>query len=223
MPFRTGPRGPGAKNVLVARGQKLALPAGDFDRVYVVAAAIGGDRAARFAVDGAATTLVVPDWAEPVGQWNSRMVGGVRVDEAERIAPAYAKETPLAWVATHRHGARGENEAYALAHLFRLRLDVPRGARALVLPVDERLRILAVTAARNPNDAVVAAQRFLDPGTGARRPLRDARRHVRREDLRRPHLADAGGDDSLHPRRERADDRLLRLHRADRPSRRRRP
>ena len=43
---------------------------------------------------------------------------------------------------------------------------MPKGARELTLPVDERLRILAVTAARNPNDAPVAAQRFLDPGTG---------------------------------------------------------
>ena len=128
---------------------------------------IGGDRSASFGVDGKATTLVVPDWSEPVGQWNSRMVGGVRVDEAERIAPAYAKEAPLAWVATHRHGARGENEAYALSHLFRLRLDVPKGARELALPADERVRILAVTAAKNPNDAVVAAQRLLDPGTEA--------------------------------------------------------
>ncbi|MBK9376433.1 MAG: chitobiase/beta-hexosaminidase C-terminal domain-containing protein [Holophagales bacterium] len=164
IPFRTGPQGPGEKNVLVARGQKLALPAGDFDRVYLVAAAIGGDRRAPFGVDGKAAALTVPDWAEPVGQWNNRMVGGARVDEADGIAPAYAKETPLAWVATHRHGARGENEAYALAHLFRLRLDVPKGARELTLPSDERLRILAVTAARNPNDAVLSAQRFLDPG-----------------------------------------------------------
>jgi alpha-mannosidase len=166
IPFRTGPQGPGEKNVLVARGQTLRLPPGDHDRVYVVAAAIGGDRAGRFAVDGVGTTLTVPDWAEPVGQWNSRLVGGERVDEAERIAPGYAKETPLAWVGTHRHGARGENEAYALAHLFRLRIDLPKGARELTLPADERLRILAVTAARNPNDDVVAAQRFLEPGMG---------------------------------------------------------
>lgn len=167
IPFRTGPQGPGQNNVLVPRGQKLALPQGDFDRVYVVAAAIGGDCAARFRVDGKETTLAVPDWAEPVGQWNSRLVGGVRVDEPGRIAPAYAKETPVAWVGTHRHGTRGENEAYALTHLFRLRIDVPRGARELTLPADDRLRIVAVTAARNPNDAVVAAQRFLDPGTGS--------------------------------------------------------
>lgn len=166
IPFRTGPRGPGEKNVLLPRGQKLALPSGDFDRVYVVAAAIGGDRAARFAVDGKETTLVVPDWAEAVGQWNSRLVGGARVEEAGLIAPAYAKVTPLAWVGTHRHGARGENEAQALTHLFRLRLDVPKGSRELTLPADEHLRIVAVTAARNPNDDVASAQRFLDPGTG---------------------------------------------------------
>jgi len=164
IPFRTGPQGPGKRNVLVPRGQKLALPRGDFDRLYVVAAAIGGDRAARFDVDGTATTLAVPDWAEPVGQWNSRLVGGERVEEAGRIAPTYAKETPLAWVGTHRHGPRGENEAYALAQLFRLRIDLPKGGRVLTLPADARLRIVAITAARNPNDAVVAAQPFLDRG-----------------------------------------------------------
>jgi len=164
--FRTGPQGPGEKNVLVPRGQKLTLPPGDFDRVYLVAAAVGGDRVAPFAVDGVATTLTVPDWAEPVGQWNSRLVGGERVEEPGRIAPAYAKETRVAWVGTHRHGARGGNEAYALAHLFRLRIDVPRGARELALPADPRLRILSATAARNPNDALVSAQRLLEPGTG---------------------------------------------------------
>jgi alpha-mannosidase len=166
VPFRTGPRGTGEKNVLVARGQKVALPAGDYDRLYVVTAAIGGDRAARFSVDGSAAIRAVPDWAEPVGQWNSRLVGGVRIDDPDGIAPAYAKEVPVAWVGTHRHGARGENEAYALAQLFRLGFEVPKGARELTLPVDEGLRIVAVTAARNPNDAVVSAQRFLDPGTG---------------------------------------------------------
>ena len=164
IPFRTGPREAGAKNVLVARGQKLALPEGDFDRLYLVAAAVGGDRVAGFSVDGGRAEVTVPDWAEPVGQWNSRVVGGARVDEADRIAPGYAKETPLAWVGTHRHSARGENEPYVLTQLFRLRVDLPRGARSVTLPADQRIRIVAATAARNPNDAVVPAQRFLDPG-----------------------------------------------------------
>ena len=73
---------------------------------------------------------------------------------------------PVAWVGTHRHDARGDNEAYVFTHLFRLRLDLPPGARTLTLPDDEHLRILAITAARNDNDAVVAAQPFTDPEIG---------------------------------------------------------
>lgn len=165
VPFRTGPQGPGEKNLLVPRGETLTLPEGGFDRLYLVAAAVGGDRAARFAVDGVPLTLLVPDWAEPVGQWNSRLVGGTRVDDPDGIAPGYEKETPLARVLTHRHGARGENEPYVLSHLFRLRIDLPKGVRAVTLPDDGRLRILAATAVRNPNDDVVLAQRLLDPGT----------------------------------------------------------
>lgn len=167
IPFRTGPQEPGRKNVLAARGQKLAIPSGGHDALYLVAAAVGGDRAARFEVDGAPVTLTVPDWAEPVGQWYGRVVGGVRVDDADRIAPAYEKETPLARVLTHRHGARGENEAYVLSSLFRLRLDLPKGAREVTLPADERVRILAATAASDPNDDVVRAFPLFEPAKAA--------------------------------------------------------
>ena len=164
--FRLGPLASGQKNVLVCRGEKLALPAGDFNRVYLLAAAVGGDRSVTFAVDGAPVRLLVPDWAELVGQWDSRMVGGEIVQDPARIAPAYAKDVPVAWVGTHRHGPRGENEAYVFTHLFRLRLDLPAGAKALTLPDDQRVRILAITAARNDHDAVVATQPFADPATG---------------------------------------------------------
>ena len=163
IPFRTGPQEPGMKNVVVARGQRLVVPAGAHDALYVVAAAVGGDRAARFEVDGVPVTLTVPDWAEPVGQWENRLVGGRRLDDPDGIAPAYAKETPLARVGTHRHGARGENEAYVLTNLFRLRLDLPKGAREVRLPDDARIRVVAATAARDRNDDVVRAFRLFEP------------------------------------------------------------
>jgi alpha-mannosidase len=166
IPFRTGPQAPGQANVLVCRGQKLPLPAGDFNRIYLIAAAVGGDRSATFTIDGTATNLLVPDWAEPVGQWDSRIVAGEVVQDPERIAPAYAKSVPVAWVGTHRHDARGANEAYVFTNLFRLRLDIPNGARTLTLPDDAHIRILAITAARNDADAVVAAQPFTDPAVG---------------------------------------------------------
>ena len=166
VPFRTGPRAPGKPNVLVCRGQTLSLPAGDFNRVYLLAAAVGGDRLATFAVDGAPVRLLVPDWAEPIGQWDSRVVAGEIVQDPARIAPSYAKTVPVAWVGNHRHDARGENEAYVFTHLFRLRLDLPAGARVVTLPDDERVHILAVTVARNDDDDVVAAQPFVDPASG---------------------------------------------------------
>lgn len=166
IPFHTGPQAPGQANVLVCRGQRVALPAGGDNRVYLLAAAVGGDRTATFTIDGTAMHLLVPDWAEPVGQWSSRIVAGEVVQDPARIAPAYAKNVPVAWVGTHRHDARGENEAYVLTHIFRLRLDLPPGARTLTLPDDEHLRILAITAARNDNDAVVATQPFADPEVG---------------------------------------------------------
>jgi alpha-mannosidase len=163
IPFRTGPQEPGKPNVLVCRGQKILLPKGEWNRLYLLAAAVGGDRPARFEVEGASTTLPVPDWAEPVGQWNSRMVGGELQQDPSRIAPAYEKDVPVAWVGTHRHGARGENEAYVFAHLFRLRINLPPGAKTLTLPNDDRVRILAVTAVRGPNDDAMAAQPLADP------------------------------------------------------------
>ncbi len=63
-------------------GQRLSLPPGDFNRLYLLAAAVGGDRTATFAVDGAPVKVTVPDWSEPVGQWNSRVVGGERPGRA---------------------------------------------------------------------------------------------------------------------------------------------
>ncbi len=166
IPFRTGPREPGRANVLDGRGQTLSLPAGGFNRVYLLAAAVGGDRLATFAVDGVPVRVLVPDWAEPVGQWNSRVVAGAIVQDPARIAPAYAKTVPVGWVGNHRHDDRGENEAYVLTQFFRLRLDLPPGARTVTLPDDGHVRILAATAASNQDDDVIAAQPFTDPTTG---------------------------------------------------------
>jgi alpha-mannosidase len=113
IPFHTGPQAPGRANVVECRGQALELPEGSHDRLYLLAAAVGGDRPATFTVDGRPVMQVVPDWAEAVGQWDNRLVAGALQTEPANIAPGYAQTSPVAWVGTHRHGARGENEAYA--------------------------------------------------------------------------------------------------------------
>jgi alpha-mannosidase len=78
VPFNFGPTSPGALNVLVPKGQVLALPQGSFNRLYILAAAVGGDVAATFTIAGPAAgpkhvQLSVRDWEGPIGQWDSRL------------------------------------------------------------------------------------------------------------------------------------------------------
>ncbi len=162
VPFRTGPRAPGQLNVVACRGQRIALPAGKWERITLLAAAVGGDREATFLVDGASRVLRIQDHAEPLGQWDSRLVAGeLRADPAQ-IAPGYVKTAPVAWVGTHRHDARGRNEAYAFTQVCGYRLDLPRGARQVTLPDDDRVRLLAATVTRAGNDATRPASVLIE-------------------------------------------------------------
>jgi alpha-mannosidase len=73
VPFTLGPGTPGARNLLVPSGESLTLPDAGANRVYVLAAAVGGDVAATFVIGGAARTITVREWEGPIGQWWSRL------------------------------------------------------------------------------------------------------------------------------------------------------
>jgi alpha-mannosidase len=159
-----------ASDALAARGQTLRLPAGDFKRLYILAASAGGDRRATFRVGERAFELNVQDWGGFVGQWDTRQwrAGERKVPpgaspevtarireprfrqdpyaEMTGIRPGFIKPAPLAWYASHHHRADGLSEAYAYSYLFAYALDIPAGAKTLTLPDDERVRVLAVTA-----------------------------------------------------------------------------
>jgi alpha-mannosidase len=71
--FTVGPTGAGAANVYVPRGERIALPAGSFNRVYLLAAAVGGDARARVEAGVASRAIVVREWQGAIGQWDSRL------------------------------------------------------------------------------------------------------------------------------------------------------
>ncbi|HEX8190470.1 MAG TPA: glycoside hydrolase family 38 C-terminal domain-containing protein [Pyrinomonadaceae bacterium] len=188
--FKTGDRADGAKNVLVSQGQEITLPEGNYNRLYVLAAAIGGDEEGAFTVttrDGKTrdTVLGVKDWSGVTGQWDSRLVddriarevfappevlaGGKWSDETvfsqlvmrltpdnqieglTNLRPAFVKRDEVGWVGTHRHAPAGD-EPYVFCNLFKYRLDLPQGATTLTLPKNSRIRIVAVSVAKNTND-----------------------------------------------------------------------
>ena len=70
--FTLAPGGAGKFDAVVAKGQAIDLPAGDFNRVYLLAAAANGDQRGVFAAGGHAETLTIEDWGGFIGQWDTR-------------------------------------------------------------------------------------------------------------------------------------------------------
>ncbi len=162
IPFVTGPKSAGAFNVVVCRGQELALPAGDYNRLHLLLTSVGGPAEARFRIDGRDTSFWVQDYADYIGQWDSRLVAGRLVEEPGLIAPAYILRQPVGWYGTHRHSARGDNEAYQFTYLYHARLPLPRGAQRITLPDNPRLRLFAMTAAGAAYDDIRPAAPLYD-------------------------------------------------------------
>ena len=81
-----------------------------------------------------------------VVSWNAQTgeVSGI-----ENIRPGFVKRDEIAWIGTHRHAANG-NQIYVASYLFMYPLDLPPGAKTLVLPANDRVRIMAITAVREP-------------------------------------------------------------------------
>lgn len=78
------------------------------------------------------------------------------------LKPAYIKQAPVAWFASHRHKSDGSNEIYAFSYLHAVRLPIEPGAKSITLPNNSHLRILAITVAEEPA-TVKAAQSLGDP------------------------------------------------------------
>lgn len=170
--FRLAPAGRGRPNAVVARGQTLALPAGPWNRVYVLAASANGDRSATFQLGAQRAEVVVEAWGGFIGQWDRRQfVQREIVDRRGQphrvlefdgtILPGFIKPARVAWFASHHHTAAGANVPYAYSYLFGYEFALPAGAASLRLPDDDSLRILAVTVAQAP-PAVSPATPLLD-------------------------------------------------------------
>jgi alpha-mannosidase len=171
----------GTPDAVVAKGQTVKLPEGHFNRVYILAAAADQDQTAAFQVGGQTANLTIEDWGGFIGQWDTRLFkkSDTRdwaisahhavwppADLAERerriptprypedyigLEPGYVKPAGVAWFASHHHTADGLNEPYEYSYLFAYAVDLPKGARTLMLPENDKIRVLAVSVAdENP-------------------------------------------------------------------------
>jgi alpha-mannosidase len=162
--FQLGHARSGSPNALVSRGQRLKLPSGQFNRVYILAASSDGDQEAEFWLGDTRVQLDVQDWGGFIGQWDDRIwVARNHDDYAEMVGirPGYIKRAQLAWYCSHHHDAAGKNVAYAYSYLFAYSVLLPPGAKSITLPKNDKIRILAITVAED------------DPEVRATQPLYD--------------------------------------------------
>ncbi|HYV97574.1 MAG TPA: hypothetical protein VE967_08985, partial [Gemmatimonadaceae bacterium] len=66
----------------------------------------------------------------------------------DSLNTAFMKTAPIAWYASHRHNAAGENQIYEYSYLFAYELEIPKGAKTLTLPNNENVRVMAVTVSK---------------------------------------------------------------------------
>ena len=78
------------------------------------------------------------------------------------LRAGYIKRAPVAWFCSHRHDATGQNELYSYAYLYRYAIDLPPGAMKLTLPNNAKIRILALSLARDPAPGFHPAQPLYD-------------------------------------------------------------
>ena len=71
--FHLAPAATGRPDALIARGQTVELPAGDFNRVYILAASAAGDQQAVFQAGSDCVHFNVEDWGGFIGQWDTRL------------------------------------------------------------------------------------------------------------------------------------------------------
>jgi alpha-mannosidase len=183
--FQIAPTAGVKPNAVIPRGQTIALPAGRFTRLYLLAAAAGDtDQRATFKIDDAPVDLAIQAWGGYVGQWDNRV--WITRDEPSpprqgqpapppgapprmrtvqeftgMITHGFVKRAPVAWFASHRHGPDGMAEPYAYSYLFAYVIDIPPGAKTITLPLNDRLRIMAITVS-NEGAQVVPAQPLYD-------------------------------------------------------------
>lgn len=135
---------PAVANGVKCRQDTVALPAGNYNKLYLLASATRHDTKAVFTVGGKEQEVVVPYYGGFIGQWGH--IGHTQ---------EYLKAADVAFVGTHKHSmVYNKDLAYDYAYMFCIELDVPAGATSFVLPANQQIVVFAATAVADQNNAV---------------------------------------------------------------------
>ncbi len=164
--FHLAPAKTGSLNAVVAKGQTIELPAGQYNRLYLMAASSDGDQASVFDIGNKSVELNIQNWGGFIGQWDDRQWSSIDTSHDDYgqmtgLKPGYIKRAALVWYCTHHHDAAGQNVPYRYSYLFGYAIDLPAGTKTIKLPDNNKVRILALSVAHE-NVAIAPVQPLYD-------------------------------------------------------------
>lgn len=130
-------------NGKVCKGDTIALPEGKYNRLYVLAAAATDEARTEgtFRAGKSSSTLSVPSYTGFIGQWG-------HTNHTE----GYMEPDEVAYTGTHRHSAAGDHP-YEFTYMFKYGIDIPAGAKEIILPDNPELVLFSATLANEDSTA----------------------------------------------------------------------
>ena len=145
--FWMGSKEDGKNNVLSCNGQKIDL--GGWSKKICLLASANFDSRAEFRIDDVFYPIDIQCGTGYVGQFFIRRFAQDNVTVTAIDIP-YSKSGDIAWFASHGHYAYpSRNEAYQYTYIYAYEIDVPKGAKTLVLPNNPNVKIFALTLSGN--------------------------------------------------------------------------
>lgn len=148
---------PALENAVECSRNKVALPSGNYNTLYVLAAATARDTKCKFNVGGLVQEVVVPYYGGFIGQWG-------HTGHTE----AYLKAADIAYVGTHKHNCYLQKDMpYDFTYMFCIKLDIPEGATNIVLPNNNEVVVFAATAVNEQINVAEPCADFINVGIPA--------------------------------------------------------
>ena len=158
--FTLGGKENGKNNAVECRGQKIELPEGDYNKVYILASARQSTDA-EFSAGGYERTFSVQPWTGFVGQWDKRVFREGSNRHIKKVKAGYIKRDNIAWYASHHHNP-DKNVAYEYSYIYKYAMDLPENATSLKLPDNSDILVFAVTTVQHQNDEISAMHPLYD-------------------------------------------------------------
>ena len=159
--FKLGSTADLQKNVVTCKGQSINLPAGDFNKIYILASATE-ETSGDFAINGFAEKLTISNWKGFIGQYYDRKfdLDGFTVLD---VKEPFLKHDNIAWFASHYHfGYPTANVPYTYSYIFKYEINLTKGATNIILPDNDKIKIFAISVVKSSKDDIQMLQPLTD-------------------------------------------------------------